>query len=98
MSYLEEENKVAFMSCVEIVLMRRGNANYNLVMSKLHSRHNCGIFECVDHPENLRAVLKEVYGENYGSLLNDIELELERLVDIDKFKDEFFKIMRNNSV
>ncbi len=95
MSYLEDENKIAFMSCVEIVLMRRGNVDYNLVVSKLYSLYNCDISECIDHPERLRDVLKEVYKESYSSVLNDIEMELERLVDINKFKIEFFKIMKN---
>ena len=94
MSYLEEENKIAFMSCVEIVLMRRGNIDYNLVLSKLHSIYNCEISECIDHPERLRDVLKEVYKENYNSVLHDFEVELERLVDINKFKIDFFKIMK----
>lgn len=94
MSYLEEENKIAFMSCVEIVLMRHGNANYNLAISKLHSVYNRSIFECINHLEDLRVVLKEIYKENYNSILHDVEIELEKLVDINKFKIEFFTIMK----
>ena len=94
MSYLEEENKIAFMSCVEIILMRRGNTDYNLVISRLHSIYNCDISECIEHPEKLRNVMKEIYKENYNSILEDIEMELERWVDINKFKIEFFKVMK----
>lgn len=91
----EEENKIAFMTCVEVVLMRRGNANYHLVMAKLDSIYNCGIIHCYEHPEYLRTVLKEVYKKDYDSILDDIKLELGQLTDIEKLKTEFFKIMES---
>ena len=95
MHSLEEENKIAFMTCIEIVLMRRGNTHYNLVMAKLKSYYDCGVLECLEHPENLRTVLKEVYHKDYNSVLDDISAESERLVDMDKFKAQFFKVMES---
>ena len=32
--------------------------------------------DCYDHPEYLKIVLKEVYKENYNSIINEIKLEL----------------------
>jgi len=90
-----EQNKLAFMTCVEVVLMRRGNTNYHLVMARLDSLHNCTIIDCYEHPEYLRTVLKEVYKEDYNSILDDIKLELEKLVDIEKETERFFKIMES---
>lgn len=90
---LEEENRLAFISCVEVVLMRRGNANYNLVLAKLQSHYNHWILECIDHPEYLRNVLKEVYVNDYYTVIEEIRLESDRLEDVDKLKSDFFKAM-----
>lgn len=93
MFFLNEENKIAVVTCTEVVLMRGGNANYNLVLAKLRSIYNCEIGECIDRPEYLRTVLKEVYKDDYNSVLDKIRLETDRLTDMDEFKDKFFKIM-----
>lgn len=92
---LEEENKNTLMTCVEIVLMKRGNIQYNLVQARLNSLHNCWISQCADHPEYLRDIMKEVYKNEYYSILDEISMETDRLTDFDKFKAIFFKIMLN---
>ncbi|NHI03218.1 hypothetical protein DYY67_1530 [Candidatus Nitrosotalea sp. TS] len=51
--------------------------------------------DCYERPEYLRTVLKEVYKEDYKSVLDDIKLELEKLVDIEKETERFFKIMES---
>ncbi|MGI0058692.1 MAG: hypothetical protein ACREBJ_02895 [Nitrosotalea sp.] len=89
----EKDNKIAFMTCVEVVLMRRGNTNYNLVLAKLQSYHNSWIFECVDNPEYLRGILREVYKNEYYSVVEEIRMESDRLEDMDKIKEDFLKIM-----
>ncbi|SMH71000.1 hypothetical protein [Candidatus Nitrosotalea okcheonensis] len=93
MSTIDQDNKVAFMTYVELVLMRHGNINYNLIVSKLQAHYNCGILESLDHPEYLRDVLKEIHKNEYQSIIDEIRIESERLVDMDEFKDNFFKIM-----
>lgn len=95
MDSFAEQNKLAFMTCVEIVLMRRGNTNYHAVMAKLDSLYHCSITDCYEHPEYLRTVLKQVYKEEYDSVLGDIKLELDKLVDIEKERSRFFKIMES---
>ncbi|HZS73807.1 MAG TPA: hypothetical protein VFA69_04810 [Candidatus Nitrosotalea sp.] len=95
MSSIDEENKIAFASCIEIVLMRRGNPEYNAVLAKLQALYKSWIFECVDHPEYLRSVLKEVYVNDYYTIIEEIRLESDKLTDIDKLKSDFFKVMLN---
>ena len=90
---LDAENKIAFITCIELVLMKRGNVNYNLVLAKLHALYECEISECIDHPEYLKTVLQEVYKDDYKSVLDEISLETDRLTDMDKFKANFFKFM-----
>ncbi|MGI0047367.1 MAG: hypothetical protein ACREBB_09310 [Nitrosotalea sp.] len=94
MDSLADQNKLAFMSCVEVVLMRRGNANYHLVMAKLNSLYGCTIIDCYEHVEYLRDVLKEVYKHDYNLVLDEIQLELLKLVDVEQEIDRFFKIMK----
>ncbi len=90
---IEQENKIAFATCIEVALMRRGNSNYNLVLAKLQSLYKSWIFECIEHPEYLRNVLKEVYVNDYYIVIEEIRSESDRLEDIDKLKSDFFKVM-----
>ncbi|MGI0017858.1 MAG: hypothetical protein ACREA1_04045 [Nitrosotalea sp.] len=89
----DQDNRVAFATCIEIVLMRRGNADYNLVLAKLQSLYKFWIFECLDHPEYLKTVLKEVYVNDYYTVVEEIREESDRLEDIDKLKSDFFTVM-----
>jgi hypothetical protein len=91
----EKECKIALTACIEVVLMRRGNAHYHLVLAKLQTYYNCGILECLDHPEYLQKVLKEVYHKDYNSVLDDIGAEAEQLEGMNEFKIHFFKIMKS---
>lgn len=75
--------------------MRRNGANYHLVLAKLNSLYSCTILDCYEHPEYLRAVLKEVYKKDYNSIIKDMKVESSNLVDIDKQKAHFFKVMES---
>lgn len=90
--FLTKENKIAIAACIEKALMRRGDDNFNLVLSKLKNIYNCEISECTDNLGYLRMVLKEVYQQGYNSVLEDITWELE-ILDMDDFKVEFCKTM-----
>ncbi len=91
-----EQQKLALLSCIELVLMRRGNADYNLVVAKLGSLYNCTIRDCYEHPDYLRTVLKEVYKENYNPTIAEIKEQLDELVNVEEMRI-FFKIMDNDS-
>jgi hypothetical protein len=86
---------MAIVGCIEVALMRRGNANYYLVWSKLKNLYNYDIGDCINRLEYLRIVLKEVYKQDYNSVLKDItwELEILEISEINDFKTEFCKIM-----
>jgi hypothetical protein len=91
----KKEDKLAFVSCIEVTLMRRGNTNYNFIVAKLASLYNCDVVDCFEHPEYLRTVLKQVYKEDYKSILDDIKLELDQLVGMEEMNAKFFKIMED---
>jgi hypothetical protein len=74
--------------------MRRGNANYHLVMAKLGSLYECKISDCYEHPEYLKAVLKDVYKGEYLAVVSQIKSYLGEMVDVKEIID-FFKIMES---
>lgn len=91
----EEDDKITFITCIEIVLMKHGNADYILIQSRLDALYNCEIRDCMDHPEYLQTVLKEVYPDEYESIVDEIILETDSLVNMDKFKANFFQVMKS---
>ncbi len=95
MGSIEEANKIAFITCIEAVIVRRNDINYHLVQAKLNSLYNCTIMDCYENPEYLRTVLKDVYKEDYNSIIEDIKLKSSNLVDIDEQKAHFFKVMES---
>lgn len=95
MFYLNEEQRIAFTSCIEVVLMRSGNIYYHSVLAKLEAYYNCRGLQLLENIENLRDVLKEVYGKQYDSILDNIRVETDQLEDLEEFKARFFKIMKS---
>lgn len=89
-----EPYKLALISYVELVLMRRGNANYHLVMARLDTLYGCKISDCYEHPEYLKTVLKDVYQEDYKSIISQIKSYLAELAGVKEMVD-FFKIMES---
>jgi hypothetical protein len=89
-----EPYKLALLSCIELVLMRRGNTNYNLTVAKLDSLYNCTIRDCYENPGYLGAVLKEVYNGEYTHIVNEIKVQLDELVNVEEIRN-FFKVMED---
>ena len=89
-----EQHKMALVSCIEMVLMMRGNANYHLIVARLNSLYDCSILKCCDHPDYLLTVLKEVYPEDYDSIIDEIKSHLGELIHT-KDMLNFFRVMEN---
>ncbi len=85
---------MALVSCIEMVLMMRGNANYHLIVAKLSSLYSCSILKCCDHPDYLLTVLKEVYPEDYDSIIDEIKSHLGDLIR-EKDVEHFFRVLEN---
>lgn len=82
-----EQNKLALLSCIELVLMRRGNTNYNLVVAKLDSLYSCTIRDSYEHPNYLGAVLKEVYDGDYANIVDEIKVQLDALANVEEIRN-----------
>lgn len=95
MQLLSKEERIAFTSCIEVALMRSGNTYHHAVLAKLEAYYNCRGLQLLENIEYLRDVLKEVYGKQYDSILDDIRSETDQLEDLEEFKARFFKIMKS---
>ena len=74
--------------------MSKGNTQYNLLAAKLNSLYDCTIRDCYEHPDYLKPTLKEVYKEDYNSIIEEIKLQLDELAN-EKDIADFFKIMES---
>jgi hypothetical protein len=94
MNSFEEEHRTALMSCRELVLMQRSNTDYHLVQARLNALCDRNLIDCYEYPKYLRDVLKDVYKEGYNSIIDEIKLQLDELVN-EKDVANFLKIMES---
>lgn len=73
---MQDKNRTALALAIEVALMRKGGDRYYHFVFKLRNLYNCEIIDCYDKPQYLKNVLKEVYGNEYDSIIEDIKLEL----------------------
>jgi len=95
MGDFDEQHKVALMSCIEIVLMRRSGANYHLIQARLNAICNRNLIDCYEYPKYLRDVLEEVCKEDYNSIVNEIKLHLGDDLIAEKDIANFLKTMES---
>ena len=93
MEFLSEQNKLALISCIELVLMSMGNTKYNVVIAKLNA-YNISMRDSYKDLEVLKTILKEVYVFEYNRVISDIKLHLGDLIN-EKDMVEFFRVMES---
>jgi hypothetical protein len=89
-------NKSMVVLSVEVVLMRKGGPQYHLVLARLERDYGCKIYDCFEHPDYLKAVLKDVYGSDYNVIVDNLEAELGELVS-EKEVARFLEVLRQNN-
>jgi hypothetical protein len=72
----QNSNKSLVVLSVEVVLMRKGGPQYHLVLARLERDYGCKIFDCFEHPDYLKAVLQDVYGPDYQTIVDSLVDEL----------------------
>ena len=78
---MQDKNRTALALAIDVALMRRGGDRYYHFVFKLRNSYNCEIIDCYDKPQYLKNVLKEVYGNEYDSIVKDIKLELDDSIE-----------------
>ncbi|HEX9846171.1 MAG TPA: hypothetical protein VGA92_06870 [Candidatus Nitrosotenuis sp.] len=92
----QNSNKSVVVLSVEVVLMRKGGPQYHQVLARLERDYECKIFDCFEHPEYLKAVLQDVYGEDYKTIVDNLEVELGEIVS-EKGVAGFLEALRQNN-
>ena len=73
---MQDKNRTALALAIDVALKRRGGDRYYHFVFKLRNSYNCEIIDCYDKPQYLKNALKEVYGNEYDSIVKDVKLEL----------------------
>jgi len=77
---------------VEHALLKMGTPELELVQSRLKNKYNCEISDCFQHPEYLKKILKDVFGDAYQDILKSIDERLQKS-SMDKPIEQFLTIM-----
>ncbi len=68
----EQIKKALITLTVENILLEMGKPALDAFTKKLYKNYNCYIPDCIDHPEYLNQVLKEMYGNSYKAIVSEI--------------------------
>jgi len=78
MDYNNNLVKNALISLVvETTLLRIGKGTYDKVLHDLYKKYHCYLPDCYEHPEYLREILKELYGNSSNVVVEKIKKQLE---------------------
>lgn len=91
------EQRLAVLACIELVLMRKGNTNYNSVVAKLNSLYGCAVIDCFEHPDYLRTVIKQVYDGEYHSVIGEIKEQLDDLANVAEINNFLINLSNDSS-
>jgi hypothetical protein len=75
---------------IERVLLEMGKPVFDEVVHALHDKYNCYVPDCFDHPEYLKEVLEELYGNSYKNIIKSIHKHLDEFAN-QKPIEEFLK-------
>jgi hypothetical protein len=92
----QNSNKSLVVLSVEVVLMRKGGPQYHLVLARLERDYGCKIFDCFEHPDYLKAVLQDVYGSDYQTIVDSLVDDLGEIAS-EQDVAGFLKVLRENN-
>lgn len=79
---------------VEQALLEIGTPEFELVESKLKQKYDCDISDCLTHPNYLKIILSELYGDVSQIIINSIEEKLQK-ASVDKNLEEFLLVLKS---
>ena len=80
---------------IEVVLIQTKKKKYHQVTKLLEEKFNADFLMCFDNPQYLQDVLKQVYGNNFESVVAQIIIEINDLAnnaDVKIFLEKFQKV------
>lgn len=78
---------------IEETLLEMGNATLEEVGHRLYAKYHSYFTDCLEHPEYLNSILKEIFGNSYICTVESIKKHLEEFAN-QKPIDEFLVKIR----
>ena len=75
---------------IEHALLEMGTPVLDEVTRALYDNYKCYVPDCFDHPEYLKEVLKELYGNSYSNIVKSIHKHLDEFI-VQEPIEEFLK-------
>ena len=70
--------KEVITASVEKALLEMGVPQLNLVRSRLKEDYNCEISDCLDHPEYLKLIIHDLFGNSHEHVLKSIHKSIKK--------------------
>ena len=83
----EELKKNLVNLAIKNTLLELGHDEYDKIVTILKNDFNSSLDDCYEHPEHLKQVLQDLFGESYMDILNSLK---ENLQNISKHDDNSF--------
>ena len=77
---------------VEKTLSGIGNPTSQETAARLNEKYECSFGDCLEHPEYLKEILKEIYGVSHVVIIEAINKELEKIT-ITKPIEQFMSVL-----
>jgi len=94
LQYMNDNEKMAILACLEKILMEI-DTEYNLIIARLHARYNATLVTCCEHPEYIRDILIEIFGDKSNEIIKKIDDYLIEFDDENKAINEFLEKLEN---
>jgi hypothetical protein len=74
-------DKVVVSLAIEQAVLSTGKNALEQVGNKLHAKYGCSFSDCLEHPQYLKDVLEEMFGNSYKSVILSINNNLQESKD-----------------
>ncbi|MCI4432411.1 MAG: hypothetical protein JHC41_02210 [Nitrosopumilus sp.] len=81
---------------IEKALLEMGYPELNLVKSRLKDDYDCGISDCLEHPEYLKIILCDLFGNSHYDIMESINKTL-KITSMDKPITDFLSVITVNA-
>lgn len=61
---------------IKDTLLGIGSVQYDKVVGMLENKYNCYLSDCYEHPEYLKQILEELFGNSYNVIIDSIQQKL----------------------
>lgn len=75
---------------IKNALLELGTHEFDTVLTMLQKDFNCTLEDCYEHPEYLKQVLQDLFGDSYQDILNSLKMNMKE-ISLQKSTKNFIK-------